>query len=51
MEAGEARLISSAILFAQDSDTTSQEIVYMLESVPTQGLLQVKVSTLLYNLI
>uniref|UniRef100_A0A673VRZ1 Fras1 related extracellular matrix 1a n=1 Tax=Salmo trutta TaxID=8032 RepID=A0A673VRZ1_SALTR len=45
VEAGEARLISSAILFAQDSDTTSQEIVYMLESVPTQGLLQVKVSS------
>ncbi|KAM9400758.1 FRAS1-related extracellular matrix protein 1a isoform 1-T2 [Salvelinus alpinus] len=45
VEAGEARLISSANLFAQDSDTTSQEIVYMLESVPTQGLLQVKVGS------
>ncbi|CAB1345182.1 unnamed protein product [Coregonus sp. 'balchen'] len=29
----------------RDSDTTSQEIVYMLESIPTQGLLQVKVGS------
>ncbi|KAL0970327.1 hypothetical protein UPYG_G00240500 [Umbra pygmaea] len=45
VEAGEARLISSASLLAQDQDTPSQEIVYMLESVPTQGLLQVKVGS------
>uniref|UniRef100_A0A6Q2ZGQ8 C-type lectin domain-containing protein n=1 Tax=Esox lucius TaxID=8010 RepID=A0A6Q2ZGQ8_ESOLU len=45
VEAGDARLISSASLFAQDGDTPSQEIVYMLEKVPTQGLLQVKVGS------
>ncbi|KAJ8008243.1 hypothetical protein DPEC_G00102780 [Dallia pectoralis] len=42
VEAGEARLISSFSLLAQDSDTPAREIVYMLERVPTQGLLQVK---------
>ncbi|XP_071370696.1 FRAS1-related extracellular matrix protein 1a, partial [Centroberyx affinis] len=42
VEPGEARLISSVTLFAQDSDTPSPEVMYMFESVPTQGLLQLK---------
>ncbi|XP_071782184.2 FRAS1-related extracellular matrix protein 1a [Centroberyx gerrardi] len=42
VEPGEARLISSVTLFAQDSDTPSAEVMYMFESVPTQGLLQLK---------
>lgn len=43
VEPGEARLISSVTLFAQDSDTPSSEVMYIFESVPTQGLLQLKV--------
>lgn len=43
MEPGEARLISSFTLFAQDGDTPSSEVMYMFESVPTEGLLQLKV--------
>uniref|UniRef100_A0A671UFE7 FRAS1-related extracellular matrix protein 1 n=1 Tax=Sparus aurata TaxID=8175 RepID=A0A671UFE7_SPAAU len=42
VEPGEARLISSVTLFAQDSDTPSSEVMYILESVPTQGILQLK---------
>ncbi|XP_041821251.1 FRAS1-related extracellular matrix protein 1a [Chelmon rostratus] len=42
VEPGEARLISSVTLFAQDSDTPPSEVMYMFESAPTQGLLQVK---------
>ncbi|XP_041636155.1 FRAS1-related extracellular matrix protein 1a [Cheilinus undulatus] len=42
VEPGEARLISSVVLFAEDGDTPSLEVKYMLESVPTQGLLQLK---------
>lgn len=42
VEPGETRLISSATLFAQDSDTPSSEVMYIFESTPTQGLLQVK---------
>ncbi|KAM4612074.1 FRAS1-related extracellular matrix protein 1a [Polymixia lowei] len=42
VEPGEARLISSITLFAQDSDTPSSEVMYVFESVPTQGLLQLK---------
>ncbi|XP_036969222.1 FRAS1-related extracellular matrix protein 1a isoform X2 [Acanthopagrus latus] len=42
VEPGEARLISSVALFAQDSDTPSSEVMYILESVPTQGILQLK---------
>ncbi|XP_037613686.1 FRAS1-related extracellular matrix protein 1a isoform X1 [Sebastes umbrosus] len=42
VEPGEARLISSVTLFAQDSDTPSSEVMYIFESVPTQGLLQLK---------
>nr|XP_046236498.1 FRAS1-related extracellular matrix protein 1a isoform X2 [Scatophagus argus] len=42
VEPGEARLISSVSLFAQDSDTPSSEVMYIFKSVPTQGLLQIK---------
>ncbi|KAM7365982.1 hypothetical protein PAMP_015455 [Pampus punctatissimus] len=42
VESGEARLISSVTLFAQDSDSPSTEVMYIFESVPTQGLLQLK---------
>lgn len=43
VEPGEARLISSLTLFAQDSDSPSSEVMYIFENVPTQGLLQLKV--------
>ncbi|XP_068443909.1 FRAS1-related extracellular matrix protein 1a isoform X1 [Clinocottus analis] len=42
VELGEARLISSVALFAQDGDTPSSEVMYIFDSVPTQGLLQLK---------
>ncbi|XP_030018419.1 FRAS1-related extracellular matrix protein 1a isoform X2 [Sphaeramia orbicularis] len=42
VESGETRLISSVTLFAQDSDTPSSEVMYIFESIPTQGLLQLK---------
>ncbi|XP_078131977.1 FRAS1-related extracellular matrix protein 1a isoform X3 [Sander vitreus] len=42
VEPGEARLISSITLFAQDSDTPSSEVSYIFDSVPTQGILQLK---------
>ncbi|XP_060887337.1 FRAS1-related extracellular matrix protein 1a [Labrus mixtus] len=42
VEPGEARLISSVVLFAKDGDTPSSEVKYMFESVPVQGLLQLK---------
>ncbi|XP_029310735.1 FRAS1-related extracellular matrix protein 1a isoform X2 [Cottoperca gobio] len=42
VEPGEARLISSVTLFAQDSDTPASKVMYIFESVPTQGLLQLK---------
>ncbi|KAL7880187.1 hypothetical protein SRHO_G00024410 [Serrasalmus rhombeus] len=42
VEAGEARLVSSAVLSAHDNDTPSSDIIYVFESVPTQGLLQIK---------
>ncbi|XP_040887458.1 FRAS1-related extracellular matrix protein 1a [Toxotes jaculatrix] len=42
VEPGDARLISSVTLFAQDSDTPSSEVMYIFDSVPTQGLLQLK---------
>ncbi|XP_063756912.1 FRAS1-related extracellular matrix protein 1a isoform X2 [Eleginops maclovinus] len=42
VEPGESRLISSVTLLAQDDDTPHAEVMYMLESVPTQGLLQLK---------
>uniref|UniRef100_A0A3Q2V9Z3 Fras1 related extracellular matrix 1a n=1 Tax=Haplochromis burtoni TaxID=8153 RepID=A0A3Q2V9Z3_HAPBU len=42
VDPGDSRLISSASLFAQDRDTPPSELMYMFESVPTQGLLQLK---------
>ncbi|XP_019955749.2 FRAS1-related extracellular matrix protein 1a isoform X1 [Paralichthys olivaceus] len=42
VEPGETRLISSVTLFAQDGDSPSSEVMYIFESVPTQGLLQLK---------
>ncbi|XP_027143924.1 FRAS1-related extracellular matrix protein 1a isoform X2 [Larimichthys crocea] len=42
VEPGEARIISSVTLFAQDGDTPSSEVMYIFESVPSQGLLQIK---------
>lgn len=43
VEPGEARLISSAALLAQDPDTPATEVRYRIQSIPTQGLLQLKV--------
>lgn len=43
VEPGEARLISSAVLLAQDADTGPAGILYLIQSVPTRGLLQLKV--------
>ncbi|KAI2662157.1 FRAS1-related extracellular matrix protein 1 [Labeo rohita] len=37
MEAGESRLISSAVLSAHDKDTPSSDIIYVFESVPSHG--------------
>uniref|UniRef100_A0A665UUV3 Fras1 related extracellular matrix 1a n=1 Tax=Echeneis naucrates TaxID=173247 RepID=A0A665UUV3_ECHNA len=37
------RLISSMALLAQDNDTPSSEVRYIFESIPSQGLLQLKV--------
>ncbi|XP_075943318.1 FRAS1-related extracellular matrix protein 1a [Anarhichas minor] len=42
VEVGEARLISSIALLAQDGDTPSSQVMYIFDSVPTQGLLQFK---------
>lgn len=44
IEAGESRLISSAVLSAQDKDNPSCDIIYMFETVPNHGVLQIKVS-------
>ncbi|CAL1590665.1 unnamed protein product [Knipowitschia caucasica] len=43
LEAGETRLISSVVLFAQDDDTPASEVIFVFESLPNQGLLQLKV--------
>ncbi|CAJ1086551.1 FRAS1-related extracellular matrix protein 1a [Xyrichtys novacula] len=42
VEPGEARLVSSVVLFAEDRDSPGSEVMYMFESVPAQGLLQLK---------
>ncbi|XP_051918157.1 FRAS1-related extracellular matrix protein 1a isoform X2 [Hippocampus zosterae] len=42
LEPGEARLISSVALFAQDHDTPSSQVMYIFERVPAHGLLQLK---------
>jgi len=46
MEAGESRLISSAVLSAHDKDTSSSDIIYVFESIPSHGVIQMKVSSL-----
>lgn len=43
VEPGEARLISNVVLLAQDADTLSTDVIYMIQSVPKQGVLQLKV--------
>ncbi|KAJ8382093.1 hypothetical protein SKAU_G00028710 [Synaphobranchus kaupii] len=43
VEMGESRLISSAVLSAEDGDTPAEHVLYIFESVPTYGLLQIKV--------
>uniref|UniRef100_A0A672MFC2 FRAS1-related extracellular matrix protein 1 n=1 Tax=Sinocyclocheilus grahami TaxID=75366 RepID=A0A672MFC2_SINGR len=45
MEAGESRLISSAVLSAHDKDTPSSDIIYVFESIPSHGVIQMKVGT------
>ncbi|KAK2860526.1 hypothetical protein Q7C36_004692 [Tachysurus vachellii] len=42
VEPGEDRLISSAVLSAHDNDTPSTNIIYVFESVPVHGMLQIK---------
>ncbi|TNN46632.1 FRAS1-related extracellular matrix protein 1 [Liparis tanakae] len=49
VDLGEARLISSIALFAQDGDTPSAELMYTFSSVPTQGLLQLKVGAVIHT--
>jgi len=49
VDLGEARLISSIALFAQDGDTPSAEVMYTFSSVPTQGLLQLKVGAAIHT--
>lgn len=49
VEPGQARLISSAALSAQDIDTPPTEVIYVFKSVPTQGLLQLKVGAVQYD--
>ncbi|XP_030635867.1 FRAS1-related extracellular matrix protein 1a isoform X3 [Chanos chanos] len=43
VEAGETRVISSAVLSAYDNDTPASDVIYVFESVPSHGLLQIKV--------
>ncbi|XP_067274903.1 FRAS1-related extracellular matrix protein 1a isoform X2 [Pseudorasbora parva] len=45
IEAGESRLISSAVLSAHDKDTPSSDIIYVFESIPSHGVIQMKVGT------
>lgn len=41
---GEAQIISSAVLSAEDKDTPREQIYYLFERVPENGHLQLKVS-------
>lgn len=43
---GETRVISSAVLSAIDEDSPREQIYYLLESLPQNGQLQLKVSGL-----
>nr|XP_061810632.1 FRAS1-related extracellular matrix protein 1a [Nerophis lumbriciformis] len=42
VEPGETRLITSAMLLAQDRDTPASQVMYKFKSLPIQGLLQLK---------
>uniref|UniRef100_A0A3B3D2I5 Fras1 related extracellular matrix 1a n=1 Tax=Oryzias melastigma TaxID=30732 RepID=A0A3B3D2I5_ORYME len=42
VEPGEARIISSVTLLAQDGDTPPSEVIFVFESVPNLGVLQLK---------
>ncbi|KAF5895047.1 FRAS1-related extracellular matrix protein 1, partial [Clarias magur] len=42
VEPGEARIISGAVLSAHDNDSPSTNVIYVFESVPIHGLLQLK---------
>uniref|UniRef100_A0A8C6MF79 FRAS1-related extracellular matrix protein 1 n=1 Tax=Nothobranchius furzeri TaxID=105023 RepID=A0A8C6MF79_NOTFU len=42
VEPGEARIISSVSLLAEDRDTSPSELIFIFESLPTKGLLQIK---------
>nr|XP_057934070.1 FRAS1-related extracellular matrix protein 1a isoform X2 [Doryrhamphus excisus] len=42
VEPGQARLITSVTLFAQDHDTPSSQVLYELTNVPTQGVLEIR---------
>lgn len=41
---GETRIISSAVLSAEDKDTPRERIYYLFERLPENGQLQLKVS-------
>lgn len=41
---GETRIISSAVLSAEDKDTPRERIYYLFERLPENGQLQIKVS-------
>lgn len=49
MEALERRVISSVVLEAEDRDTPSNQIYYILNASPRFGLLQLKVSFMQYH--
>ncbi|KAM6909056.1 FRAS1-related extracellular matrix protein 1a [Xenentodon cancila] len=42
VEPGETRVISSVALLTLDRDNPASEVIYIFESIPAQGLLQVK---------
>lgn len=41
---GETRIISGAVLSAEDKDTPRERIFYLFERLPENGQLQIKVS-------
>ncbi|XP_067839790.1 FRAS1-related extracellular matrix protein 1a isoform X3 [Heptranchias perlo] len=42
VEMGESRIISSVVLEAEDKDTAREHVYYVMDSVPKQGVLQLK---------
>lgn len=46
---GTAQIISSAVLSAEDKDTSREQIYYLFETVPENGRLELKVSFLLFS--